>query len=132
MYKYAAINCFIHKKEFMSRKHLIYSYKFFDNQVVSTDVTSSSTTVAQLDNASIDFSWSSSTFVGTLQVQVKNGENADWRNLEFSSAITISGTTGSHEIILLLMPFTDLRLFIDRTSGTGTFKAVITSKSVGA
>lgn len=116
----------------MARKHLIYSYPFFDAAIVSASVDSASSKVDQLDNASIDLEWSASTLSATVQVQAKNGDNADWRTLDFSSPITISGASGSHEIILLMMPFTDLRLHITVSSGSGTVSAILTSKSVGA
>lgn len=116
----------------MSRKSLIHSYKFFDSQAVSADATSSSTTVDQLDYCSIDFSWSASTLAATLYVQVKNGSKGNWRSLDFGSTISISGTSGSHEIQINSLPFTDLRLFVDHSSGSGTVNAVITSKSMGA
>ncbi len=116
----------------MARKNLIYSYKFFDNQVVSADATSAVSSVAQLDVASIHLTWESSTLVATVKVQVRNGEKDEFRDLSFSSAISISGASGEHDIVLLAMPFTDLRLFIDVTSGSGTVDAVLTSKSTGA
>lgn len=116
----------------MARKHLIYSYQLFDAQSVSSDSTSNSTTVAQLDQASIDLNWSASTLAATVEVQVKNGDNADWRALDFGSPISISGASGAHEIVFNQMPFTDLRLFVDVTSGSGTVDAVITAKTVGA
>lgn len=116
----------------MARKNIIYSFKMFDSQVVNADATSPSTSVAQLDNASIDLSWSASTLSATVEVQVRNGENANWRSLDFGSTISISGSSGAHELVLLTMPFTDLRLFIDVASGSGTVNAVITSKTVGA
>lgn len=116
----------------MARKHLIYSYPFFDAQVVAASSFSAASKVDQLDNASIDLEWTSSTLNATVEVQAKNGDNADWRTLEFSNPITISGASGSHEIILLMMPFTDLRLHIIVAAGSGTITAVLTSKSVGA
>lgn len=115
----------------MARKTLIYSYKFFDNQVVAADSTSGSSKVDQLDIASIDFTWSSSTLAATVEVQAKNGDNGTWRDLDFGSTIDITGTSGAHDIMLLAMPFTDLRVHITVTSGSGTLNAVITSKSSG-
>lgn len=115
----------------MARKNLIYSFPLI-NAEITADTTSPSTNVSQLDQASIDLRWAGSTLVATAQVQVKNGENAEWRVLDFGSPITISGANGAHEIILLTMPFTDLRMFLDVSSGTGSVTAIITAKSVGA
>jgi hypothetical protein len=116
----------------MARKNLIYSYKLFDNKVVTSNTMSSSTNVAQLDNASIDLRWNASTLVATVEVQAKNGVNSNWRTLDFGSPITITGSSGAHEILLLIMPFTDIRLVITVTSGSGNVDAVLTSKTVGA
>lgn len=116
----------------MARKNVIYSYPLFNRQVINATSTSPATNVQQLDQASIDLSWSSSTLVATVTVQAKNGQYADWRTIDFGSSITISGSSGSHEILFLAMPFTDLRLVVTVTSGSGTVNAVITAKSVGA
>jgi hypothetical protein len=102
------------------------------NQIVSSTINSVETNVQQLDQASIDFRWSASSLVATLKVQVKNGKNANWRDVDFGSPINISGSSGSHEVIFLAMPFTDLRLRVEVTSGSGTLDAVITAKTVGA
>lgn len=115
----------------MARKHLIYSYPMIDG-TINTTTTSSSSSVDQLDKASIDLSWSASTLVATVTVEAKNGDNAEWRTLDFGSAITVSGASGAHEILLTEMPFTDLRLVLTVSAGSGEVSAVLTSKSVGA
>jgi hypothetical protein len=104
----------------------------FDNQIVSTTQNSPSTNVQQLDQASIDLRWSASTLVANVVVQAKNGQYADWRDIDFGSPITISGSSGAHEVLFLAMPFTDLRLRVVVVSGSGTVDAVITAKTVGA
>lgn len=116
----------------MSRKNAIFSYKFFDEQVISSDATSEHTSSIMQDQATIALTWAASTLVADLIVQVRNGSGDDWRNLDFGSAISISGASGSHEIHFLSMPWTDLRLFVDVTSGSGTVSAVITAKALGA
>jgi hypothetical protein len=103
-----------------------------DSAVVSASTNSQSSAVDQLDKASIDLRWSASTLVATASVQVKNGDHADWRDLDFGSTITISGASGAHELLLNEMPFTDLRLALTVTSGSGTVSAILTSKSLGA
>lgn len=116
----------------MSRKNVLYSYNFFAPQVVSSTITSSSTSVANLDNCSIAVVWSASTFDGFFVVQVRNGPNDSWRNVDFGSTIPITGTSGSNEIQFTQLPFTDMRCSITRTSGSGTISAVITAKTSGA
>lgn len=115
----------------MARKHLIYSFPMIDGTINST-TTSPSSKVDQLDKASIDLKWSASTLVATATVEAKNGDQADWRALDFGSAITVSGASGAHEILLVEMPFTDLRLVLTVSAGSGDLSAVLTSKSVGA
>jgi hypothetical protein len=86
-----------------------------------------------LDQASIDLSWSASDLVAVLTVEVKNGEHGDYRTVDFGSPIDITGASGSHEIIFLAMPFTNLRVVLTVTSGTsGDVNAVLTAKAVGA
>jgi hypothetical protein len=118
----------------MARKNLIHSYALFSAESpVTTTSTSSSTNVEQLDYASIDFQWASSDLVATVEVQAKNGKNGDWRALDFGGTISVSGASGSHEILMTQMPFTDLRMTITVTGGSsGEVDAVITAKSEGA
>jgi len=116
----------------VARKHLIYSYPMYASQVVDVNSVSASSSVDQLDKASIDLRWESSTLVAEAQVEARNGDNAEWRVLDFGATIDITGGSGAHELILNEMPFTDLRLAIIVTSGEGTIDAVLTSKSVGA
>lgn len=115
----------------MARKNLIYSYPFFNSQTVSTTTTSNSSKVDQLDYGSIALQWSASTLVAAATIEVKNGDNGDWRTLDFGSPITISSSSGSHEIDFLQMPFTDMRMKVTVTSGSGTVDAVFTAKNTG-
>jgi hypothetical protein len=116
----------------LARKNLIYSYPFFSAATISSTQTSASSKVDQLDYASISIVWAASTLAATVSVEVKNGDNDSWHALDFSSAITISGASGAHQLVLSELPFTDLRLKITVSSGSGTVDAVITAKSKGA
>lgn len=116
----------------MSRKNAIFSYKFFDSQSVSADATSNSTSSIMQDQATIALVWSASSLVADLIVQVRNGNNDDWRDLDFGTPISISGASGSHELHFLSMPWTDMRLFVDVASGSGVVDATLTAKAVGA
>lgn len=110
---------------------MLYSYKFFDAQTVAADATSDVTNVANLDNCSIALIWSG-TLVANFYVQVRNGENDAWRDVDFGTIITITTGDGNHEIQFTQLPFTHMRLFIDRTSGSATVSATITAKTMGA
>jgi hypothetical protein len=116
----------------MSRKNAIFSYNFFDSQTVNADATSNLTSSIMQDQATIAVVWSASTLVADLIVQVRNGSNDAWRNLDFGSPIAIAGASGTHEIHFLSMPWTDMRLFLDVASGSGVVDATLTAKAVGA
>lgn len=116
----------------MSKK-VLYSFPMFDAVSLSATKSSDVVNVQNLDNASIHIMWASgSSPVGDITVEVRNGEADDWRTLDFGSAISISGTSGEHEIVMYVMPFTDVRLKYTRTSGDATLSARITAKTVGA
>ncbi len=115
----------------MARKSVLPSYKMFDAQAVSADVTSNITSVKNLDNCSIAVVWSG-TIVGDLYVQVRNGEHDAWRNVDFGSVIPITTGSGTHDIYFTQLSYTDMRLFVDRASGSGSITATISSKTVGA
>lgn len=126
----------------MARKNVTYGYDLLTGlNTVSATTNSNSTDTSQMDTASIDLQWSSSTLVATVTVQVANGpanpatntsNPPNWRTLDFGTPIMISGASGRHDIIFTEMPFTILRITITPSSGTGTVTAVITQKSSGA
>lgn len=100
---------------------------------ISIDTYSDPLNVADTNEASFHLEWQSSTLIATVYVQARNGGAAkdDWRNLDFGSAISISGAAGEHEVVLLQMPFTDLRIFVDVASGSGQVGCSFTAKAVG-
>lgn len=117
----------------MARKHLIYSYQFFDGSPVTVTAESNATVVAQLDYSSVYITWDTSDLVGTVEFLAKNGDNSDFYALDFGSAINITGASGSHQIVFSEMPFTDLKMRVNVTGGSsGNVSAVITAKSEGA
>lgn len=116
----------------MGRKHVVHSYAMFDDVDISTNQTSSTTNVEQLDQATIHISWTGSSPVGEIIVDARNGSADSWYQLDFGSSIAISGASGDHQILFKEMPFTDIRLRYVFTSGTGSLTARLTMKSVGA
>jgi hypothetical protein len=116
----------------LARKNVLKPYKMIDGGDLSSNITSSTTSVINLDKASISISWSGSSPVGTIEVEARNGEADPWTALDFGgSTISISGNSGSHRILLNETPFTDVRVSYTATSGTGTIDAIITAKQVG-
>lgn len=123
----------------MSRKNVIKSFKLLDSVDISTNQTQATpTSVINMDKASIRVNWTGTSPVGELFVEARNtAEDADkapagdWFALDFGTAITISGNSGEHLIILNELPHNEIRLRYASTSGTGTLTAVITAKQVG-
>jgi hypothetical protein len=116
----------------MGRKSVVPGFKMIDSGNLSGNIVSSIVSVKNLDKASIHLDWSGSSPVGTITVSARNGETDSWYTLDFGSAISISGNSGDHQIVLNELPFTDIRLDYTATSGTGTLDASITAKVLGA
>lgn len=116
----------------MGRKNVVKSYKMIDAGDLSGDITSESTSVINLDKASIHIVWSGSSPSGTINVQAKNGDKGTWRSLDFGTTISVSGNSGEHDIILNELPFDEIRVVYTSTSGTGTVDAVLTAKVIVA
>lgn len=100
---------------------------------INSDYTSEDIRIAETDLLSFHFQWRDSTLDAEIFVQVRNGDQPwdNWRNLDFGSPILIAGTSGEHDITLLAMPFTYVRLFIDVASGDGEIGSTFTAKSQG-
>lgn len=116
----------------MSRKQLVNGFKMFDAADISASVNSSTTNVQNLDGASVFVEWSGTSPVGVLAVKGRNGANGSWYEIDMGSTIDITGNTGSHQLVFLELPFTDLRLDYTRSSGTGSLTATIVAKTAGA
>lgn len=101
---------------------------------INADYTSEIFNVSSADKISIHFQWKASTLSAEIIVQVRNGDEDidDWRELDFGTAINISSASGEHDILITEVAFTDLRIFVDRASGSGDIGATITTKAVGA
>ena len=113
-------------------KRIVPGYKMWDSTSLGATNTSNSTNVQNLDKASIFVEWTGSSPSGTITVEVRNSSSGTWYALDFGSAITVSGASGTHSIILNELLFVDMRLVYTRTSGSGTINATIASKTVGA
>lgn len=116
----------------MARKHVLKSFKMLDAADLSTNLTSLSTNVQNLDVASILINWTGSSPSGTLTVEAKNGEDEGWYALDFGSTISVSGNSGNHRIVFTELPFSNIRVSYASASGTGSINAVLTAKTVGA
>ena len=121
----------------MARKNVIPSFKMLDSVSISTDQTSSTTNVTNLDRATIVLEWTGTSPVGvvTVEAQKKEIQNAladtSWIELDFGATIAISGNTGNHVLILDNLDFTDIRVQYVATSGMGSLTATLTAKQIG-
>jgi len=92
--------------------------------------------VKYMDNLGLDISWSGSSPVGQLFVEVSNNPAAqadelsasDWRELDFGTNIAISGNSDNGLININQVPFNWFRVRYARTSGTGTMTVILTMK----
>jgi hypothetical protein len=116
----------------LGRKNIVYGYQLFDAVSLGASQTSAEVEVSQTDYGSIYLSWTGTSPVGTITVQAKNGADGTYRSLDFGSSISISGSSGNHDLILSELPFTHLKLVYTRSSGTGSMTANLTLKSGGA
>lgn len=101
---------------------------------VSADKTSQITDIAGADVVQYDVEWSNgSSIVATIEVDVLSSfegttvESAwKWNTLAFGgSTPTLSGASGSHNIIITANPFGKIRARVVYTSGTADIKISI-------
>lgn len=118
-------------------KSTLVNYSMFgagaDMSAAST--TSAITSTKRHDNAGILVSWTGTSPVGSLDVQVSNDYNSDtgigtWFSLNFGSAISISGNSGQAEITMTMLPFSNIRAVYTKVSGVGTLQASLSLKDL--
>lgn len=114
----------------MSRKNVVKSYKMLDGAALNASQASAPTSVINQDKASIHLQWAGASGTSTVTVQARNGELDPWYDLDFGSAISITGASGEHQLIFNELPFTEIRINSSAASG-GTVTATITMKQVG-
>lgn len=110
-------------------------FKIFNQVDISTNQTSDIIYVPYLDNVGIVVSWSGTSPVGELKIEVSNqqenpNEAMVWGELDFGSTINITGNTGDHLISISQIPFNAIRLQYVSASGTGSLTANIEAKMV--
>lgn len=115
----------------MARKNIVPSFKMLDGANASGNLTSEVVNVQNMDKASIHVEWAGTSPVGTITIEARNGSQDPWYELSFGSAISVTGNSGNHQIVLNELPFTDIRLQYTAGSGTGSMDATITLKQVG-
>lgn len=117
----------------MARKNVLKNWSMFGTtgaDMSQSSVTSSTTEINYQDNAGIIVTWAGTSPVGQFFVDVSN-DNTNWVTLDFGSAVSISGDSGSHAIDMTQLPFSYIRSRYVKTSGTGTLNANLTIKEIG-
>lgn len=103
-----------------------------------TTITSKVTIVQNLSQISYDISWTGSSPVGAISVQVSNTymQNVDgtvryagdWNTLPLSATTNITGNTGNGFIDIDANAGYAVRLVYTKVSGTGTLSVVVSGK----
>ena len=101
-------------------------------------ITSLVTIISNISMMSYSYSWSGTSPVGTIDVQVSNDytQNAagavlnagTWNSLPLSTAPTVSGNTGSGLIDIDQLGSFAIRTVYTKGSGTGTLTAIFKGK----
>lgn len=127
-----------------TRTHLA-PYTVFNAVSMASDQTSTPTVLSSLSSVSFDISWTGTSPVGTIEVQISNSYKLNaagqqevagsWTTVpvmdssgSIVSSIPVSGNTGSAFIDVVKTAGYAIRLFFDSTSGTGSLTAVVTGK----
>ena len=110
-------------------------YFVFDATVADSTKYSEITDVSGLLVVEYDINWSGgSSLNGAITLEsllYKPTDDATtwvWQTLDLGSAVTLTGTSGSHTIILNSVPMTQLRLKYTSTAGTAVLNATIKGK----
>lgn len=113
-----------------------YNLKPYDiiNQSVSADVTSLVTNIYNKDNIGIQIVWTG-TLVGDFLVQVSanyddNTLAGTWTAITLDPEVSAAGSANDAYIDINQISAPYMRVFFDRTSGSGTIRATITGKGI--
>lgn len=122
----------------MSVRPNLRPFSVITNGDMSSNITSEVTIIDNKTLIGYDISWSGSSPVGMMSVQVSNtfSENPNgtirnpgtWTTLTLSAPTPVSGNTGNGFIDIDITGAYAIRLVYTRTSGTGTLNAVICAK----
>lgn len=122
----------------MSRRPIKSPFKVINATSMAASITSSVTIVSNLTMISYDISWTGSSPVGVMSVEISNTyslnmdgtvrDAGNWTTLTLSSTPSVSGNTGHGFIDVDATGAYAMRLIYTRTSGTGTMNATINAK----
>ena len=108
-------------------RRFIQPYQIVTDGDMSANITSPSVDISNVDDISIVYDWVGTSPIGTLIVQVKNGDSP-WSQLDISPPASVLNNSGNNNIQITNVSFKELRLAYNHTSGTGTLNAYLTGK----
>jgi hypothetical protein len=109
-------------------RRFIQPFQVAENWNMLTSTSSAGIDISNVDDISIVYSWTGSSPVGTLFVQVRNGETCPWTSLDIAPPASIATNSGSNNIQITNVSFQGLRLTYTASSGSGTLNAWLTGK----
>lgn len=122
----------------MASRPVLTPFQVITNGSMAGNLTSAVTIVDNLSMIGYDISWTGTSPVGTMSVQISNTykQNAqggvlnagNWTTISLSSPTAVSGNTGNGFIDIDATGAYAIRLVYTRTSGTGTMNATIAAK----
>ena len=111
------------------RKNVLLPYLVLNGGDMSGDITTADTTVTNTDVVGYHLTWTG-TPTGVFEVQATvNG--TDWQALSLSPTPQATGAAGGTLISLNQIPYNKVRVFYDRTSGSGSLTVWIMTKQLG-
>jgi hypothetical protein len=117
----------------MSTKSNSYPFIVYQHTAVTTTVTSAITNALQRDDIGYELSWAngSGTPTGTFFVQVQNLNSDTWSDLNFGTAITLSGNSGTHTVSIIHIPFASVRVQYVPSAGQVDLLMTVVTKKIG-
>jgi hypothetical protein len=113
----------------MALKNIIKPYKLVDAVSMGADVTSASVDVKYSDNIGVQLVFTG-TPTGNFYVQgTIDGDT--WTALDFGTIPTATGADGDHLLNMNNLPYQKIRIFYDRTSGSGSLTVWVMAKTLG-
>lgn len=95
---------------------------------MSADITGPVTEVSKIDQICFQVSWTSSDAVGVISIQ-GSVDGVNFEDLTFTTPLDQPNSdNNSYLINLALIPFPYIRLFYDRTSGSGNLEVYLSAK----
>lgn len=116
-------------KHMSQTRRFIQPFQIIENQSMASNITTPFVDISNVDDISIVYEWSAgSSPVGSITVEVRNGELCPWSVLDIAPPAAISLNSGNNNIQITNVSFKELRLVYERTSGSGTLNAWLTGK----